>query len=197
MLPSLMVERAIVGVLTDEEYTRVKAAIEAEYPPQEWREWSPVSCKQCNEILETAEKLRMLCTLLTRKENKLWVASNQYQPRVRQRTHLVTHPQRSYQDMLNEVAAELTNLPVFTAQVRITTEVGLVEHTIKTLDPKQQPERPLFGQALQERLARIKDQNIQDGYLRERTTVEAEIRTRQEQCSRREDEPPISRWEQS
>jgi hypothetical protein len=110
--------------------------------------------------------------------------------------------------MLNEVASELTSLPVFTARVKITTGAGLSEHTIKTLDPKQQPERPLFGQALQERIARIKERSIQEGYLRERTTVEAEISTRQEQCTHMpqtpgrktpqppEDEPPISRRQQ-
>src|SRR6266568_6150103 len=106
----------------------------------------------------------------------------------------ILHPQRTYADVHNEVASQLTNLPVFTARVKITTDNGSEEHTIRTLDPKQDHDRPLFGQALQDRIANIKKQNIQDGYVRERTTVEEEIRTRQGQCSQPpEAEPPISR----
>jgi hypothetical protein len=114
---------------------------------------------------------------------------------------------RTYADMQNEVAANLVNLPLYTAKVKITADGQIAEHTIKTLDPKQQPDKPLYGQALQDRLERMKKQNIQDGYLRERAKVEAEIRSRQEQCSQMprlpgqppklpEDEPPpISRRE--
>lgn len=120
--------------------------------------------------------------------------SGQYEQDKRTQTHYIMHSQRAYADMLNEVASRLTNLPLYTAQVKITTEEGRAEHTIRTLDPKAQSDRPLFGQALQARLARIKEQNIQDGYLRERAGVEEEIRQRQEQCSQPpEEEPPISR----
>lgn len=106
----------------------------------------------------------------------------------------IMHPQRSYADMLNEVASQLTNLPAYTAQVRITTEAGLAEYTVRTLDPKHQPDKSLYGQALQERLDSIKKQNIQDGYMRSRQEVEEEIRIRQTQCSQPpEDKPPISR----
>jgi hypothetical protein len=112
----------------------------------------------------------------------------------------IMHPQPTYADVHNEVASELTNLPVFTARVKITSENVSEEHTIRTLDPKAQPDRkekpdgPLFGQALQERLASIKERNIQDGYLRERAAVEAEIRQRQEQRNQPpEQEPPIYR----
>jgi hypothetical protein len=105
----------------------------------------------------------------------------------------------------DELANELVKLPLYTARVKITTQAGVAEHTIKTLDPKQQPDRPLFGQALHERLSRIKEQNIQDEYVRERARVEEEIRLRQEQCLQMpqlpgkqtplppEDEPPIFR----
>ena len=106
----------------------------------------------------------------------------------------ISHPQRTYADMHNEVASQLTNLPVFTARVKIATDNGSEEHTIKTLDPKKEHDKPLFGQALQDRIDRIKKQNIQDGYVRDRTAVEEEIRTRQGQCSEPpEAEPPISR----
>lgn len=162
--------------------------------------------------MTAAEKLVRLCSLLTKEENQPKVLSHQYQPRKRTQVHYLTHPrktishpQRSYADMLNEVASQLTNLPLYTAQVKITADGQIVEHTIKTLDPKQQPDRPLFGQALQARLDRIKEQNIQNKYVRERAKVEAEIRSRQERCSQiphlpgqppkpPEDEPPaISR----
>jgi hypothetical protein len=131
-------------------------------------------------------------------------------PRKRTQIHYLTHPrqtishpQRSYADMLNEVASQLTNLPDYTARVKIVTEGRLVEHTIRTL----KPEDGLQGKALQERIARIKEQNIQDGYLRERTAVEEEIRQRQAQCSHMPaqpgkqtpqppEEPPISRRQQ-
>jgi hypothetical protein len=103
----------------------------------------------------------------------------------------IMHPQRTYADMLNEVASEIANLPVYTARVKVATDNGNEEHTIKTLDPKQEHDKPLFGQALQERKDRIKEQNIKDGYIREWTEVEAEIVKRQAQHS--EDEPPVSR----
>jgi hypothetical protein len=117
--------------------------------------------------------------------------SGQYEPDKRTQTHYIMHSQRPYQDMLKQVASELVNQDNFMARVRIkNADERLVECTIKTLDPKQQPDRPLFGQALHERLVRIKEQNIQDGYVRERATVEAEIRTRQAQCSEPPQEPP-------
>ena len=120
--------------------------------------------------------------------------SGHYEQDMRTQTHYIMHSQRSYQDRLNEVASELVNLPLYTARVRMTTEAGRAEYTMKTLDPKEQSERPLFGQALQERKDHIKKQNIQYGYLRQLAEVEEEIRQRQEQCNETtENEPPISR----
>ncbi len=115
----------------------------------------------------------------------------------------IMHPQRSYADMLNEVASQIANLPVYTAKVKITVGEQEVEHTIKTLDPKQEPGKPLFRQALQERIARIQAHNRTPSlpgalpYCRSRQEVEAEIRTRQVQCSQPPpDEPPVSRRQQ-
>jgi len=88
-------------------------------------------------------------------------------------------------------------LPAFTARVKITAENGIEEHTIRTLDPKLDQDKPLFGQALQKRIESIKELNMQAGYVRERAKVEAEIRQRQEQCSEPPtEEPPISRHPQ-
>ena len=131
---------------------------------------------------------------LSQPQGQLWtMESGQYEPEKRTQTHIIMHPQRSYADMLNEVASELVNLPLYTARARIMTEAGRAEHTIRTLDPKEQSDRPLFGQALQKRLESIREQNIQDGYLRERSAVEEEIRQRQEQYREPPEEPPILR----
>ena len=125
--------------------------------------------------------------------------SGQYEQDKRTQTHYIMHSQRAYADMLNEVASRLTNLPLYTAQVKITTEAGRAEHTIRTLDPKEQSDRPLFGQALQDRIDRIQEHNRTPDergirYCRPQQEVEAEIRQRQEQCSQPpEEEPPISR----
>lgn len=148
-----------------------------------------------------------LCVGLNDPENHILVPTGQTIARKRQQIHYVTHPretimhpQRSYADVLNQVASQLANLPLYTARVKITVDGQGVEHTIKTLDPKQEPGRPLFGQALQERITRIQAQNRTPStsgslpYCRSRQEVEAEIRTRQEQCSEPpEEEPPISR----
>lgn len=134
------------------------------------------------------------CTQLALCQNPIeTMESGQYEQDKRTQTHYIMHAQRAYGDMLNEVASKLTNLPLYTARVRIMTQAGRVEHTIRTINPKEQPERPLFGQALQTRLERIRDRNIQNGYLRERALVEEEIRQRQEQYREPPQEPPISR----
>jgi len=142
-----------------------------------------------------------LCEELAKNPIRVPTGEKRLVPKMR--THLtyhtipaktIIHPQRTYADVHNEVASQLANLPIFTARVKIATDNGTEEHTIRTLDPKQDRDRPLFGQALQDRIDGIKKQNIQDGYVRERTTVEEEIRTRQGQCSQPpEAEPPISR----
>ena len=170
--------------------------------------WAPVVAGEIESGYNFIRDLYVLCMLIYYyPDNHIHVPSGQYQPRKRTQIHFITHPrqtishpriaimhpQRSYADMLNEVASELTNMPLYTAQVKITVDGLRIEHTIKTLAPKEQLDKPLFGQALQERLASIKEQNIQSGYLRERTEVEEEIIKRQEQPP--EVEPPISRRE--
>jgi hypothetical protein len=109
----------------------------------------------------------------------------------------IQHPRRAEQDMVNEMARTLTNLPLYTARAKITIKTGPDEYTIKTLemktlDPKKHPDKPLYGQALQERIDSIRDQNREGGYVRPRHEVEEEIRTRQEQYNKPPQEPPIS-----
>src|SRR6266566_1318964 len=107
-------------------------------------------------------------------------------------------PRRAEQDMVNEMARTITNLPPYTARAKITIKTGPDEYTIKTLeiktlDPKKHPDKPLHGQALQERIDSIREQNRQGGYVRPRHEVEEEIRIRQEQYRKPPEEPPVTR----
>jgi hypothetical protein len=128
------------------------------------------------------------------------VPSGQYQQRKRTQVHYLTtprktiqhppvtithprktimHPQRTYADVQAEIASELVNLPQYTAKVKLSDGSGTtIEHTIRT----EKPGTGLSGQALQERVERIREQNMKKGYLRKRAEVEAEIRDRQIQC---------------
>jgi hypothetical protein len=94
---------------------------------------------------------------------------------------------RTYADVQNQTASTLANLPKYTARVKIIgSDDKSVEHTVKTLEP----ERGFRGIALQDRLDRIRENNIRDGYLRERVKVEEEITSRQKQCFDLPQEPP-------
>ncbi len=89
---------------------------------------------------------------------------------------------RSYQDVQNEIANQLVGLPDFMARVRIKDDT---EHLIQTL----KPEKGLYGKALQERIERIRKQNITDGYIKDRATVEDEIIKRQSQWKQKAQQP--------
>jgi hypothetical protein len=114
--------------------------------------------------------------------------------------HLHVPSRLSEQEMIVQVARLLRRLPLYTASVAITTQAGIEEYTIRTLDPKQDTNRPLFGQALADRIARIQENNrtpLTPGvlpYCRSRQEIEAEIRERQAKCSKSseppEEEPP-------
>jgi hypothetical protein len=74
-------------------------------------------------------------------------------------------------------AVELTKQPQFTAMIKIAgTDGSPVERAIKIL--KLEPEL-VDSAALQKRIERIREQNIQDGYYRLRDDVEIEIAARQ------------------
>src|SRR5260370_33092226 len=127
---------------------------------------------------------------LSQSQGQLWTMdSGHYEQDKRTQTHIIMHAQRPYADMLNEVAKELVRLPKYTARVKLTDENdAVVEYLITTMKPGT----GLYGKPLQERIDRIRGQNMKDGYLRERTEVEAEIRRRQEQWREPPaDEPPI------
>ncbi len=101
----------------------------------------------------------------------IMVETGQFTPRLA--------PPRLVADVKNEIANELARLPKFTARVKLSDGSGnAVEHTIQTY----KLEKGLYGQALKERKERIRQRNIKDGYLIERTKVEAKITQRQRGC---------------
>lgn len=71
----------------------------------------------------------------------------------------------------NRTANEIKQLPRYTAKIRMNTG----EYRIETIEPKDYI--PL--KELKDRIAKIQQQNIRDGYLRLRSEVEAEIQARQ------------------
>ena len=86
--------------------------------------------------------------------------------------------QRTYQDMQNEIASRLANLPKYTAFVKVSPDERTIESTIKTVEPE-------FGigrKKLEARKQQIKEQNLHAGYLRKHEEVEEEILTRQSNC---------------
>jgi hypothetical protein len=93
-------------------------------------------------------------------------------------------PPRPIADVQNELAITLTNLPLYTARVKIISNNGTVEHTIKTIAPGQ----GIGKTALDQRKATIQSNNIRDRYVREREDVEKEIAKRQAGCS---SSPPV------
>ena len=117
-------------------------------------------------------------------DEPIYAGSGIRQPRKHTQLHYlphprktIPHPQRTYADMVNDIANQLSSLPNYTARTRITVEGQTVEHTLKTFEP----EKGLYGKPLQERIARIQARNIQEGILRKRADVEAEITQRQTQ----------------
>jgi hypothetical protein len=103
--------------------------------------------------------LRQTMAVLSREP--ILVDTGQYRPRLQNRT---------YQDMENQIARDLTNAPNFTARVKLLSG----EYTIRT---KAAPET-LTGNALTERIQAIKRHMHTLGYTRHYLEVEREIRAR-------------------
>ncbi len=78
-------------------------------------------------------------------------------------------------------------LPDYVARVKIKDENDeFVEYTIRTL----KPEEGLRGQALNERIARIKETMIGNNIIRPKHIIDEEIRKRQQALRRPQLEPP-------
>jgi ribosomal protein L40E len=88
--------------------------------------------------------------------------------------------QLSPADVADLLASELTTLPDYTAKVRIkdVSSKRIVEYTVRTVEPERN--NVVWGEALQQRMARIRAQNLRDGVVRPREEVEDEMRRRQD-----------------
>ena len=94
----------------------------------------------------------------------------------------------------NRIVEELVHQPDFVARVKMKIEENIgggkqsriVEHVIRT----EKPAPGLYRQALQDRLDRIDQQNIRDGYIRPLQEVEAEITQRQTLYGQQVLQPP-------
>jgi hypothetical protein len=107
--------------------------------------------------------LRQTMAILALPHEQILVATGQYQPKYQQRT---------YADMLGQIANELSQLPNYHAKVKLLAG----EHTIKTFPPpKGIPERQI-----QKRIARIKHQNRFLGITRPAAEIAEEVRKRHE-----------------
>ncbi len=162
-----------------------------EYQREYGKEFVVTQLQQAKEpFLNFLEEIKAVMQALA--NDPIEVGSGIRQPRKRQHLLLhpektfphprvaITHPQRTYQDVKNEIASQLSNLPNFTAHTRITVEGQTVEHTITTFEPGQG-----IGKALQQRIADIQARNRDPrygGYCRTRNEVEAEIIQRQFAC---------------
>ena len=170
--------------------------IRSAYNDGVWQEWKKeaerLAQQDIQQIMAFITEWEELARLLA--AEPIQVSSGQYQPRKRTQVTWVAHesekmtiprktimhPQRTYADVQAELASELVNLPQFTARVKISDASGsTVEHVIRTVAPA----KGLYGKARQDRLERIRANNIRDGYIIDRATVEAEITERQTRCS--------------
>jgi len=102
-------------------------------------------------------------------DHPIMAESGQYEP-------IIDRP-RTYQDVENEIASSLVNLPKYTARVKLVGDEQdtPIEATVKTIAP----ESGISQVSLAARIERIKTHNISDGYLRKRDDAELEISARQ------------------
>jgi hypothetical protein len=122
----------------------------------------------------------LLClraTLAILAQEPLMTNTGLYQPKYQLRT---------YQDQENMVANTISQLPNYTAKVRLLTE----EHDIKTTPPP-----PLVSeQEVEARIRAIKERMLREGYTKAAAAVEEEVRKRHEFLRRRPDDdtpPPL------
>jgi hypothetical protein len=116
-------------------------------------------------------------TLAVLARDPILVDTGQFQPK---------YQLRSYQDQENLVANDLSQLPNYTAKVRLLTG----EHTIKT-----RPAPPLVSEGeVEERIRAIKQRMLSQGYTVPAAAVEEEVRKRHEALRARPDDdapPPL------
>jgi hypothetical protein len=150
--------------------SEIKSLIEAclkEFEQVNQREWDVKA------TLKVIEEFVEFCVLLSQPENHIQVPSGQYTT--------TPKPIRQVQDMVNEMAQELSRLPIRTAYVKVNRvkngEHEVLIRKIKTL-PLTQPR--LEGGELAERRNFIEFNTRRLGYANPRERVEEKIRQRQE-----------------
>jgi hypothetical protein len=126
----------------------------------------------CVRMLTT---LRQTMAILA--QEPILVDTGQYQPKYQQRT---------YADMENQIANDLSQLQNFTARVKLVTGE---EHVIRTHPAPQ----GLSVQALAGRISAIKDRMNALGYTRYAPEVEKDVRDRHERLRQPTEEPPPTR----
>jgi hypothetical protein len=121
------------------------------------------------------KSLRETLAILAR--DPILVDTGQFQPKYQLRT---------YQDQENLVANEVSQLPNYTAKIRLLSG----EHIIKT-----RPAPPLVSEGeVEARIRSIKERMLRQGYTKSAAAVEEEVRKRHELLRRRPDDdapPPI------
>ena len=161
-------------------------------------------------------ELKQVMQALATPDGRIEVGSGLVRPRKRKQINYLTHPrkvimhpQRTYQDVKNDIANQLSGLPLYTARVRLDdmfsqnpgkkclsctllnnpgaskcTACGTKlptpnEYTIETIKPTGY----MGTHQLQQRIQRIQARNRQQLYCRSKKDVEAEIIQRQQSCS--------------
>ena len=114
-------------------------------------------------------------TLAVLAKDPILVDTGQYQPKYQLRT---------YADQENLVANTLSQLPNYTAKVRLLSG----EHTIRTNPP---PPR-VTDREVEERIRAIKERMLREGYTKPAAAIEEEVRKRHEMLRARppDDTPP-------
>jgi hypothetical protein len=154
-------------VLSENELKALKEACYNELYRTDQRDWD------VNAVLKVIEEFVEFCLLLAKPENHIQVPSSQY---VEKQVNT-----RTYKDMQDEMAQELSKLPIHTAYIKVNRvkngEHEVLIRKIKTL-PLTQPR--LQGGDLTELRSFMEDNTISLGYVKERVKIEEEIRLRQE-----------------
>src|SRR6266567_4287158 len=108
-------------------------------------EMSVLARKAGASLATFVQNLHTLCKEIATEEGKIMVPTGQKRMVKRIHPHItyltdesekIQHPRRAEQDVVNEMARTLTNLPPYTARAKITIKTGPDEYTIKTLEIK-------------------------------------------------------------
>jgi hypothetical protein len=184
LIQNYVVDQIVKGVVKTQPFTDIEEEFQSVYKEAEAQtDFTPFWTEEHKFGVFLA---MMLITMNTLAKEPITTGSGITQPRKRVQVNWITHesekitiprktilhPQRTYADVLNEMANQLVGLPDYTARVRIKDEE---EHLIQTVKPTS----GVYGKGLQRRIADIQARNRKEGFTRSRQEVENEIRLRQ------------------